>query len=90
MGEAKRRHEGNGAVLVPRAKIRVVDNVLLEDTDEVVMLMLGSRHPELGVAMTPEQARHLSQEIVRHAESVEARRRPTILGADGERLAGGQ
>lgn len=58
----------NGHVKPPA--VRLVPNIKVQnsDADQVVMLLLGEEVPELGAALTAEDARTLATALLHHAD----------------------
>ena len=79
MGEAKQRARAalNGHVLppsgrpAPQHRIPVYENIKLETTQGVVMMMLGNKVPEAATALDPDKARELARALVAHADRLE-------------------
>lgn len=84
MGEARRRgihhiNELNGHVVKTPPRVRVVQNIKIQNAGEQVVLMLGNDLPELAALMTPEQARQLMGALAAHVAELERGERRIIL-----------
>jgi hypothetical protein len=64
--------------LVPNIKIQV------DMAEQTVVMCLGDESPELGVSMTPEQARHLAGALLAHAAQVVEGPARIILPGQGD------
>lgn len=71
----------SGDAMVQKQRVRVVQNIRMEnlDGDGITMLMLGDQTPELAVALAPPEARTLAEALLKHAAALDAAHQSRII-----------